>query len=368
MRRLGPRSGLWELFLPAVKPGRTGTSTRSSTPTGSLAAQGRPVRLRHRGSPPGHGQRRVPVGVRLERRPPGIRAREESDTLHRPSPSTKCHLGSWAGRSPEGETTGPLTYPGAGPSKLPAYLVEHGFTHVEFLPVAEHPLRRVRGATRCRPYYAPDGPVRLPGRLSGPLVDAPPLRPASAVLVDWVPGPLPEGRTSPLAQVRRDGPLRGMPTPPPGASTPDWGTLVFNFGPQRGPQLPPGPTPCSGWRSTTSTACGSTAVASMLYLDYSRQGKASGSPTSFGGPGEPGGGSSFLKGVSTSRWLRQGTPGVITVAEGSRHKRGPMVSRPDLRRRARVSPSSGTWAGCTNTLDYFHHEPRPPARFPPPRS
>jgi 1,4-alpha-glucan branching enzyme len=83
------------------------------------------------------------------------------------------------------------------------------------------------------------------------------------------------------------------------------------------------------------------AVASMLYLDYSRK-EGEWAPNQFGGREN-------LEAIAFLKELNEVThracPGIIMVAEES--TAWPMVSRPDLLRRTGLSISSGTWAGCT---------------------
>src|SRR5207244_1943100 len=77
--------------------------------------------------------------------------RAESEPLNVPISTYECHIGSW--RTVPEEDNRPLTYRELA-DQLPAFLGEHGFTHVEFLPVAEHPFGGSWGY-QVSAYYAP---------------------------------------------------------------------------------------------------------------------------------------------------------------------------------------------------------------------
>src|SRR5207245_4398469 len=108
--------------------------------------------------------------------------------------------------------------------QLPPYLKEHGFTHVEFLPVAEHPYAPSWGY-QVSAYYAPTARFGTPDDFRA-LVDA--LHQAGiGVLVDWVPAHFPKDD---FALARFDGTALYEHADPRQGEHPDWGTLVFNFG------------------------------------------------------------------------------------------------------------------------------------------
>ena len=204
MRRLGT-SGLWELFLPAVKQGDK-YKFEIIDANGQLRLKADPFAFATE-VPPGTAS----VVFQSEYEwtdTQWLEARERRDPMHSPFTTYECHLGSW--RTVPEENDRPLTYRELA-EQLPVYLAEHGFTHVEFLPVAEHPYAPSWGY-QVSAYYAPDGALRHSGRLPVPRRQAPRGRDRRARRLGT--GPLPEGRLRP-GPLRRHGPVRAR-RPPPG--------------------------------------------------------------------------------------------------------------------------------------------------------
>ena len=111
------------------------------------------------------------------------------------------------------------------------------------------------------------------------------------------------------------------------------------------------PTRCTGSRSSTSTACGSTRVASMLYLDYSRE-AGEWTPNVHGG----------RENLEAVQFLQEMNATVYKRVPGRDHdRRGVDVLAgrhpADPPAAASASASSGTWAGCTTRLGYVEHDP-----------
>ena len=166
----------------------------------------------------------------------------------------EVHLGSWR--------------PGLGyrelAEQLVAYVVELGFTHVEFLPVMEHPFGGSWGY-QVTGYYAPTSRFGDPDDFRH-LVDR--LHAAGiGVILDWVPAHFPKDD---WALARFDGtPLYEHPDPRRGEH-PDWGTYVFDFGRREVRNFLV--ANALYWLSEFHVdGLRVDAVASMLYLDYSRQ-------------------------------------------------------------------------------------------------
>jgi 1,4-alpha-glucan branching enzyme len=166
----------------------------------------------------------------------------------------EVHLGSWRKGLSYDELADQLT----------AYLVEMGFTHVEFMPVMEHPYGGSWGY-QVTSYYAPTARFGDPDGLRR-LVDAL-HRAGIGVILDWVPAHFPKDE---FALARFDGtPLYEDPNPTRGEH-PEWGTLVFDFG-----RLEVRNFLIANalyWLEEFHVdGLRVDAVASMLYLDYSRK-------------------------------------------------------------------------------------------------
>src|ERR1700719_4130231 len=217
----------------------------------------------------------------------------------------EVHLGSWK--------------PGLSYQELAAQLTEYvadmGFTHVEFLPVAEHPFGGSWGY-QVTSYYAPTSRFGDPDDFRF-LVDA--MHQAGiGVLLDWVPAHFPRDE---WALARFDGtPLYEHPDPRRGAH-PDWGTLIFNFG----------RTEVRNFLVANAVywleefhidGLRVDAVASMLYLDYSRK-AGEWAPNEYGGR-ENLDAISFLREANATCYKR--VPGITMTAEES--TAWPGVSRP----------------------------------------
>ena len=217
----------------------------------------------------------------------------------------EVHLGSWR----KGLSYSQLA------DELTDYVVENGFTHVEFLPVTEHPFEPSWGY-QVTSYFAPTSRFGNPDDFRY-LIDR--LHQAGiGVLMDWVPAHFPKDD---WALGRFDGtPLYEHPDPRRGEQ-PDWGTFVFNFG----------RTEVRNFLVANAVywleqfhidGLRVDAVASMLYLDYSRE-EGEWIPNEFGGR-ENLEAVTFLQEMNATVYKR--CPGIITVAEESTS--WPGVTRP----------------------------------------
>ncbi|HEX6447638.1 MAG TPA: 1,4-alpha-glucan branching protein GlgB [Streptosporangiales bacterium] len=217
----------------------------------------------------------------------------------------EVHLGSWR--------TG-LSYRELA-EQLTAYVTEMGFTHVELLPVAEHPYGGSWGY-QVTSYYAPTSRFGDPDDFRH-LVDT--LHQAGiGVLVDWVPAHFPRDA---WALARFDGtPLYEHADPRLGEH-PDWGTFVFDVGRYEVRNFLV--ANALFWlREYHVDGLRVDAVASMLYLDYSRN-EGQWLPNRYGGS-ENLDAIAFLQ--ETNATVYKQVPGVVTVAEESTS--WPGVSRP----------------------------------------
>ena len=224
----------------------------------------------------------------------------------------EVHLGSWRLNSREGNR--PLTYAELG-EELAEYVSALGFTHVELMPVMEHPYAPSWGY-QVTGYFAPTARFGPPDDFRA-FVDR--LHEAGiGVILDWVPAHFPKDD---WALARFDGTALYEHEDPRRAEHPDWGTLVFNFGRNEVRNFLLASALC--WLSEYhADGLRVDAVASMLYLDYSRK------PGEWV-PNEQGGNEdldaiAFLKELNTVAHARQ--PGVLMAAEES--TAWPGVSRP----------------------------------------
>ena len=292
MRSLGS-SGVWELFVPGVGPGtlykfevtrRDGSRVMKADPmaraaevppatasvvTESSYSWGDQEWMAHRGDVPVH---RAPFSV------------------------YEVHLPSWR--------------PGLGyrelAEQLPAYVKELGFTHVELMPVAEHPFGGSWGY-QVTSYYAPTSRLGSPDDFRF-LVDAL-HRAGIGVIMDWVPAHFPKDD---WALARFDGEPLYEPADPRRAEHPDWGTLEFDFGRTevRNFLVANAVYWCEEFHIDGLRV---DAVASMLYLDYSREG-GDWVPNAYGGR-ENLDAVAFLQEMNATVYRR--CPGVVTIAEES---------------------------------------------------
>jgi len=208
----------------------------------------------------------------------------------------EVHLGSWR----HGKSYLELA------EELPEYVREQGFTHVEFLPVAEHPYRGSWGY-HVTGFFAPQSRLGQPDEFRH-LVDR--LHQAGiGVIIDWVPGHF---ATDPWALARFDGtPLYEHPDPRRGWH-PDWGSHIFDFG---RPEVKSFLVSNALWwvDQFHIDALRVDAVASMLYLDYSRN-DGEWEPNVHGGR-ENLEAMELLRTVNSHLYARK--PGVVMIAEES---------------------------------------------------
>ena len=239
-----------------------------------------------------------------------LNARREANALRAPMSIYELHLGSWKKKS---------GWEAFGYRELAAPLIEYvsrlGFTHVEFLPVAEHAFYPSWGY-QVTGFYAPTSRYGTPEDFQY-LVNA--LHGAGiGVIVDWVPAHFPRD-TWALAQF--DGTALFEHADPRQGAHQDWGTLIFNFGRHEVRNFLAANALywCERFHIDGLRV---DAVASMLYLDYSRQ-EGEWIPNKYGGREN-------LEAVDFLRHFNHlvGTehPGVMTIAEESTS--WPMVSRP----------------------------------------
>jgi len=188
--------------------------------------------------------------------------------------------------------------------ELVPYVKQMGFTHVEFMPLAEHPFGGSWGY-QVTSYYAPTSRYGTPDDFRS-LVDAF-HRAGIGVILDWVPAHFPKDD---FALARFDGtPLYEDPDPLRGEH-PDWGTYVFNFG-RREVRNFLVANALYWLQEFHADGLRVDAVASMLYLDYSRQ-DGQWHPNQFGGR-ENLEAISFLQEATATAYRKN--PGIVMAAE-----------------------------------------------------
>jgi 1,4-alpha-glucan branching enzyme len=309
MRSLGS-SGVWELFVPGVSPGALYKFEILSAER-HLLLKADPL-ARQAEAPPGTSSVVCASSAHAWADSAWLAAREASVHWRRPMSVYEVHLGSWRRVPEEGDRV--LTYRELAAS-LPAYVAELGFTHVELMPIAEHPFGGSWGY-QVSSYYAPTSRYGDPDSLRA-LVDA--FHAVGVgVIVDWVPAHFPRDD---WALARFDGSALYEHADPRQGSHPDWGTLVFNLGRNEVRNFLT--ANALYWFSEFHIdGLRVDAVASMLYLDYSRE-PGEWVPNAFGGR-ENLDSVAFFRSLNEVAYAEH--PGVITVAEES--TAWPAVSRP----------------------------------------
>ncbi|MFE6338394.1 1,4-alpha-glucan branching protein GlgB [Streptomyces sp. NPDC057798] len=329
MRSLGA-SGVWELFLPGV-----GEGTRYKFE----------IHSRH-----GHRFLKADPMARFAEIPPDTASivhssrYEWSDAewmAHRgdipvhvaPFSVYEVHLPSWRPG---------LTYRELA-EVLPAYVKDLGFTHVEFMPVAHHPFSGSWGY-QITGFYATMARLGTPDDFKF-LIDSL-HRAGIGVIMDWVPAHFPKDD---WALARFDGEPLYEPGDDRRAEHPDWGTYEFDFGrvEVRNFLVANAVYWCEEFHIDGLRV---DAVASMLYLDYSRD-SGQWTPNVFGGR-EDLDAVAFLREMNATVYRR--APGVVTIAEESTAWEG--VTRP--------TDSGGLGFGLKwnmgwmhDSLGYISHEP-----------
>ena len=310
MRLLAP-SGVWEIFIPDLRDGEK-YKFEIRTPGGALLEKSDPFAVAFE-VPPLSSSVVRDISRYAWRDDEWMTSRAaQGGWLDRPMSIYEVHLGSWARVPEEGNRF--LTYREMAHRLVP-YVREMGFTHIELLPVMEHPFSGSWGY-QVLGFFAPTSRFGPPEDFKR-LVDA--CHGAGlGVILDWVPGHFPKDAHG-LAQF--DGTALFEHADPRQGEHQDWGTLVFNYGRNevRNFLL----SNALFWLEEYHVdGLRVDAVASMLYLDYSRR-EGEWIPNVFGGR-ENLDAVSFLQ--QLNRLTHGGHPGTITAAEESTS--WPGVSRP----------------------------------------
>jgi len=301
-------AGVWELFLPGIAQGAH-YKFEIRTQTGAVLLKSDPFAFFNQ-----HGKSTASMVYDLERYTwsdaEWMEARRERNWPQSPISIYELHLGSWR----RNEENRQLTYLELADTLLP-YVLDMGYTHIELLPVAEHPFEGSWGY-QVTNYYAPTSRFGPPDDFRHFIDKC--HQAGIGVIMDWVPAHFPKDAHA-LAEF--DGTDLYEHMDPRQGEHQDWGTLIFNYGRNEVRNFLIGNAlfwldkyHIDGLRVD--------AVASMLYLDYSRK-PGQWIPNVYGGR-ENLDAIYFLKRFNEVCYER--FPGIITIAEES--TAWPGVTRP----------------------------------------
>jgi 1,4-alpha-glucan branching enzyme len=329
-------SGVWELFIPGVDSGSF-YRFEIRSPNGEVLVKNDPYGNLFQKRPENSGIV-APASAHQWNDGKWMQQRAKLNWQHAPMSVYEVHLGSWQ-RTPEGDF---LNYRELA-HRLGDYASEMGFTHIELLPITEHPFDGSWGY-QTTGYFAPTSRFGSPDDFRYFVDHMHQL--GIGIILDWVPAHFPKdehalSRFDGTALYEHEDPRRGEHR--------DWGTLIFNYGRAevRNFLL----SSAIFWLEEFHLdGLRVDAVASMLYLDYSRE------------PGDwipnEHGGRENLEAVDFLKHLNSVSheqfPGTVVIAEES--TAWPQVSRP-------------TWLGglgfsmkwnmgwMHDTLSYFEKDP-----------
>jgi len=267
MRRLGS-SGVWELFIPDLREGELYKYEIKNGRRKFLKADPYAFMME---VPPATSSVIYSSRYKFRDRT-WLSKRSKQQAWREPLSIYEVHLGSW--RRVAEEENRPLTYREMAPL-LADYAKQNGFTHVEFLPLKEHPYGPSWGY-QVSGYFAPSSRYGTPDDLRF-LVDHLHQK-GVGVIMDWVPAHFPKDA---FALGRFDGTALYEHLDPRKGEHPDWGTYIFNYGRNEVRNFLI--ANALYWlREFHLDGLRVDAVASMLYLDYSRK-EGEWIPNEFGG-------------------------------------------------------------------------------------
>jgi 1,4-alpha-glucan branching enzyme len=295
-------SGIWQGFVPGLERGETYKYAILPQQGGEWVYKADPYAFAAE-SRPATASRVADLDAYTWMDAAWMRRRAETDWSAAAVSMYEVHLGSWK-RDP-GDPRRFLTYRELAES-LPAYLSEMGYTHLELLPVAEHPLDKSWGY-QVTGYFAPTARFGPPEEFML-LVDR--CHEAGiGVILDWVPAHFPKDAHG-LAQF--DGTHLYEHADPRQGEHPDWGTLIFNYGRHEVQSFLL--SNAIFWMDKYHIdGLRVDAVASMIYLDYSKQ-SGQWVPNRFGGR-ENLEAIELLQQVNVA--VHQNYPGALMIAEES---------------------------------------------------
>src|SRR6185312_390844 len=299
--RKRPEAGIWELFIPGLRQGAVYKYAIDDAQGNRLPLKSDPYAF--------HAELRPNTASIVWPLPDKASGAREAQTVHDPISVYEVHLGSWK----RGEDNRRLTYRELADDLLP-YVRNMGFTHIELMPIHEHPFD---GSWGYQPIglFAPTSRFGTPDDFRAFVERAHAL--GLRVIIDWVPGHFPSdahglARFDGTALYEHEDPRLGMHM--------DWGTLIYNFGRREVANflIANALYWCERFGIDGLRV---DAVASMLYLNYSRK-QGEWLPNRFGGVENE-------EAVAMLRRFNEqvfgGFPRATTIAEES--TAWPMVSR-----------------------------------------
>jgi 1,4-alpha-glucan branching enzyme len=302
--RVHPGAGVWEIFLPGVQVGAR-YKFEIKTQRGTILLKADPFAFATECPPKTASVVSAPLPQHQSTKGP---------KAHRRAPVSiyEVHLGSWRRKTEEGKR--PLTYNELADTLVP-YVKDMGFTHIELLPITEHPFG---GSWGYQPtsLFAPTSRYGSPAEFLAFVERC--HSEGIGVILDWVPAHFP---ADPHALAGFDGSHLYEHADPREGRHPDWDTLIYNYGRNevRGFLLSNALfwLACYGLDGLRVDA-----VASMLYRNYSRK-DGEWIPNAFGGV-ENLEAVDFLRKLNEHVYAQE--PEAMTIAEES--TAWPMVSRP----------------------------------------
>ncbi len=335
--RLHGSSGVWEIFIPEIARHALYRYEIRNRDTGHILTKTDPYSQGYE-LRPGTASLAATDQRHSWQDEAWMQKRAGWDWLHAAVNIYEVHAGSWR-RHPDGRF---YTYRELAHDLVP-YVKSMGYTHIEFMPVTEHPLDESWGY-QCSGYFAPTSRFGSPDELRH-LIDA--CHQADiGVILDWVPAHFPQDD---WALARFDGTALYEHEDPRKGFHQDWGTHIFNFGRNEVKSFLV--SSAHFWLSEFHfDGLRVDAVASMLYLDYSRN-AGEWIPNKYGGREN-------LEAVEFLRELNvmvhDRFPGALTMAEES--TAWPAVSRPVYLGGLGFS-MKWNMGWMNDTLSYFSHDP-----------
>ncbi|MDY0147070.1 MAG: 1,4-alpha-glucan branching protein GlgB [Halothiobacillus sp.] len=329
-------SGVWELFIPGLSAGDFYKFEIKNRDTQATSVRtdpfGRSFELR-----PNTAAKVVSDEAFQWTDQFWFKAREQRDWMHAPMNVYEVHLGSWKLTDKQFPTYAELA------EQLIPYVKDRGYTHIELLPITEHPFDGSWGY-QTTGYFAPTSRFGTPEQFKEFVNKA--HESGIGIILDWVPAHFPRDE---FALARFDGTALYEHEDPRRGEHRDWGTLIFNYGRKEVSNFLI--ASALYWLEEMHLdGLRVDAVASMLYLDYSRE-HGDWLPNAYGGREN-------LEAIDFLRALNHVTqsrnPGALMMAEES--TAWPLVSRP---------PEVGglgfalKWnmGWMNDTLKYFQEDP-----------